>query len=82
MYNVVDLVYSKGRSMSVKVRNGNIESALRVFKRKLKDSNKLFEYKDKEAYEKPSTKRKKKKAVARIRERKRQEKDTKKPLSF
>ena len=68
--------------MSVKVRNGNIESALRVFKRKLKDSNKLFEYKDKEAYEKPSTKRKKKKAVARIRERKRQEKDTKKPLSF
>tara|TARA_R110000803_G_scaffold72680_1_gene136359 strand:+ start:614 stop:823 length:210 start_codon:yes stop_codon:yes gene_type:complete len=68
--------------MSVKVRNGNIESALRIFKRKVTDSNKLFEYREKQAYEKPTTKKQKKKAAARVRERKRQEKLAKNPLSL
>ena len=56
--------------MNVKVRNGNVEQALRIFKRKINDSNKLFDYKEKEHYEKPTTKRQKKKAAAVARERK------------
>ena len=68
--------------MNVKVRNGNVEQALRIFKRKVNDSNKLFDYREKEAYEKPTTKKQKKKAAARVRERKRQEKLAQKPLSL
>ena len=68
--------------MNVKVRNGNVEQALRIFKRKVNDSNKLFDYKEKEAYEKPTTKKQKKKAAARVRERKRQEKLAQNPLSL
>jgi small subunit ribosomal protein S21 len=68
--------------MNVKVRNGNVEQALRIFKRKINDSNKLFDYREKEAYEKPTTKKQKKKAAARVRERKRQEKLAQNPLSL
>ena len=68
--------------MNVRIRNGNVEQALRIFKRKINDSNKLFDYKEKEAYEKPTTKKQKKKAAARVRERKRQEKLAKNPLSL
>ena len=68
--------------MNVKVRNGNVEQALRIFKRKINDSNKLFDYKEKEAYEKPTTKKQKKKAAARVRERKRQEKQAQNPFGL
>ena len=68
--------------MNVKVRNGNVEQALRIFKRKINDSNKLFDYREKEAYEKPTTKKQKKKAAARVRESKRQEKLAQNPLSL
>ena len=60
--------------MTILVRNGNVEKALRIFKRKISDDNKLFDYKSKEFFEKPSQKRKRKKASAVVRERKRQEK--------
>ena len=60
--------------MSVIVRNGNVDKALRIFKRRITDDNKLFTYREKEFYEKPSQKRKKKKQSAVVRERKRQEK--------
>tara|TARA_B110000285_G_C14705572_1_gene415421 strand:+ start:394 stop:603 length:210 start_codon:yes stop_codon:yes gene_type:complete len=68
--------------MNVKVRNNNVEQALRVFKRKITDSNKLFDYREKEYYEKPTTKRQKKKAAAANRERKRQDTLAKNPLSL
>ena len=68
--------------MNVKVRNGNVEQALRIFKRKINDSNNLFDYREKEAYEKPTTKKQKKKAAARVRERKRQEKLAQNPFSL
>ena len=68
--------------MRVKVKNDNVESALRVFKRKVADSNKLFDYKEKEYHEKRTTKKQKKKAAAKVRERKRQEKLAKNPLSL
>jgi len=60
--------------MTIFVRNGNVEQALRKFKRKITDSNKLFDYKEKEFFEKPSQKRKRKKQSAIMRERKRQDK--------
>ena len=68
--------------MRVKVKNGNVENALRVFKRKVADSNKLFDYKEKEYYEKRTTKRQKKKAAAKVRERKRQEKQAQNPFGL
>jgi small subunit ribosomal protein S21 len=68
--------------MNVKVRNGNVEQALRIFKRKINDSNKLFYYREKEYHEKPTTKRQKKKAAAVNRERKRQQKLAESPLSM
>lgn len=60
--------------MTILVRNGNVDKALRIFKRKISDDNKLFDYRSKEFFEKPSQKRKRKKASAVVRERKRQEK--------
>lgn len=60
--------------MTIFVRNGNVDQALRKFKRKITDDNKLFTFKEKEFFEKPSQKRKKKKQSAVVRERKRQEK--------
>ena len=63
--------------MTIKVRNGNVEQALRIFRRKVNDSNKLFEYKEKQYHEKKTTKRQRKKAAAKQRERKRQCKDIK-----
>ena len=56
------------------VRNGNVDQALRKFKRKITDSNKLFDYREKEYFEKPSQKRKRKNQSAVMREKKRQEK--------
>ena len=63
--------------MTIKVRNGNVEQALRIFRRKVNDSNKLFDYKEKQYHEKKTTKRQRKKAAAKQRERKRQCKDIK-----
>jgi len=68
--------------MRVDVRNGKVDQALRKFKRKVTDSNRLFDYREKEYYEKPSQKRKKKKASAKVRERKRQEKLCKSPTKY
>lgn len=63
--------------MKVVVRNGNTEKALRLFKRKVNDSGKLFAYREKQYHEKRSEKKQKKRASAIARERKRQCKDTK-----
>lgn len=68
--------------MTVLVRNGNVDKALRIFKRRINDDNKLFNYKEKEFFEKPSQKRKRKKQSAIVRERKRQEKMCKSPTKY
>ena len=60
--------------MRIDVRNGKVDQALRKFKRRIADDNKLFVFKEKEFFEKPSQKRKRKKQSAVVRERKRQEK--------
>ena len=68
--------------MRIKVRNGNVDSALRLFKRKIAESNVLFDYREKEYHEKRTTKRQKKKAAAVVRERKRQDNEAKNPFGL
>lgn len=49
-----------GCATGVKVVNGNIELALKIFKRKVKDSGKLEELKARKEYIKPSAVKRKK----------------------
>ena len=55
------------RGLCVEVRNGDFNKALRTFKRKVQDSGILQELREREFYEKPTTKRKRKKAAAKAR---------------
>jgi small subunit ribosomal protein S21 len=55
---------------SVVVRDGNVEKALRKFKKKIQESGLLEELRERQTYEKPTTERKRKKSVARNRWRK------------
>ncbi len=63
--------YDKGekkyRGLHVEVRNGDINGALRRFKRKVNEDGVLLTLKDKQAYTKPSEKRKMAKAAGRAR---------------
>ena len=63
--------------MRITVRNGRVDNALRLFRKKVSESNILFDYKEKQYHEKKTTKRQRKLASARARERKRQ--DTARP---
>lgn len=53
--------------LAVEVRNGDFNGALRRFKKKVQESGILQELREREHYEKPTTKRKRKKAAARAR---------------
>ena len=55
---------------TVIVKDGNVEKALRKFKKKVQDSGLLQELRDRETYEKPTTQRKRKKSAAKNRWRK------------
>ena len=55
---------------SVYVKDGNVERALRKFKKKIQESGLLEELRARETYEKPTTERKRKKGAARARLRK------------
>ena len=57
----------KSYRRSVVVKDDNVERALRKFKKKIQDSGLLVELKEKETYEKPTTKRKRKKSAAKNR---------------
>lgn len=57
----------KRKGLKVEVKNGDVNGALRKFKRKVQDSNILQEVKDRQEYVQPSQVRKKKKASARAR---------------
>ena len=52
---------------SVYVKDGNVEKALRKFKKKIADSGLLVELRERETYEKPTTLRKRKKSAAKNR---------------
>ena len=55
---------------SVLVKDGNVEKALRKFKKKVQESGLLDELRSRETYEKPTTERKRKKGAAKARWRK------------
>jgi small subunit ribosomal protein S21 len=52
---------------SVLVNDGNVEKALRKFKKKIQEQGLLVELKERETYEKPTTRRKRKKSTAKNR---------------
>lgn len=52
---------------TVIVPDGNVEKALRKFKKKIQNSGLLFELKERETYVKPTTRRKLKAAAAKKR---------------
>jgi len=52
------------KRVSVKVRNGDINRALKKFKRGVIESGHIFELKDRQEYIKPTTKRRKQKQQA------------------
>ena len=56
---------------SVRVIDGNVEKALRKFKKKIQESGLLETLRANEFYEKPTTERKRKKGAAKARLRKR-----------
>lgn len=51
----------------VLVKDDNVEKALRKFKKKIAESGLLQELRERETYEKPTTRRKRKKSAARNR---------------
>ena len=61
--------------LSVTVWNNNVEGALKIFKRKVKDSNLMLELSKKAYYEKPSKKRREKKNLAKLRNKYKVEKE-------
>ena len=68
----------KGRGMSVEVRNNDVNRAMRKLKKMMSNENILREVREREAFEKPSLKRKKAKAAARNRWKKEQQKNSEK----
>lgn len=67
-YNKTGPVVCRGNSVTVV--NDQVEKAMRKFKKKVLESGLLRELKERETYEKPTTRRKKAKAAARNRWRK------------
>ena len=53
--------------LSVTVFNNNVDGALRIFKKKVKESNLMLTLRDKQYYQKPSDKKRYKKNLAKLR---------------
>ena len=53
--------------LQVDVYNNNVDKALRILKKKVKDANLFFDLKKKQYYEKPSKKRREKKNLQKLR---------------
>lgn len=65
--NRVNNAENSSKGLSVEVRNGDFNYALRKFKKKVQEDGILQELRKREFYEKPSLQRKKAKAAARSR---------------
>ena len=63
--------------LSVTVFNNNVEGALKVLKRKVKDSNLFIDLRKKEYFEKPSRVKREKRNLAKLRNQYKVEKDKK-----
>ena len=59
----------KLQGLQVKVYNNNVEGALKILKRKIKDSNLFLELKNKSYFEKPSKLKREKRNLAKARAR-------------
>ena len=57
----------KNTRLYVEVKDNNIEKALAQFKKRVKNSGLLMELREKEFYEKPSIKRRKRKKMGKLR---------------
>ena len=57
----------QGKGIYVEVRNGDVNAALRKFKKKVQESGVLQEYRERQEYVKPSEKRKREKAAGKAR---------------
>ena len=57
----------KLEGLQVEVRNNNIEMALRILKRKLRDDNRLIELRKREFYRKPSDIKREKRELSKLR---------------
>ena len=55
------------QGLQVEVYDGQVEKAMRILKRKVKDSNLFIDLRKKEHYEKPSKKRRERKNMAKLR---------------
>ena len=53
--------------MEVKVKNNNVEFALKLFKRQIKDSGLMVELRERQHYTKPSAKRSEKRKLGKVR---------------
>ena len=62
---------NKLTGLVVKVMNKDIETALKILKRKMKDSGIMLEYQESLYFKKPSEEKKERRIRARLRERKR-----------
>lgn len=58
---------NQGRGLYVEVKDGNINVALRKFKKKVDESGLLVEVVQRQHFEKPTTERKRKKSAAKAR---------------
>jgi len=65
--------YQRNKGMVVYVKDDRVDVALRKFKKKIAESGKLQDLRDREFYEKPTTARKKAASLARNRWRKKVE---------
>ena len=63
--------------LQVDVYNNNVDKALRILKKKVKDANLFLDLKKKQYYEKPSKKRREKKNLAILRNKYKVEKEQK-----
>ena len=63
-----------GNGITVEVRNGDVQKALRLFKKKVQNEGIIQEYKERQFYVKPSEKKRKAKAAGKARWKKKQEK--------
>ena len=66
---------SKFQGLRVDVKYNNVEFALKKMKRMVKDSNLMLELKKRSYYEKPSTVRRHQKALAKLRQRYKSQKE-------
>ncbi len=55
------------KGLSVTVYNNNVDGALRIFKKKVKESNLMLTLREKQYYEKPSDKKRYKRNLSKLR---------------